>query len=192
MRIFIAGATGVIGIRLVAVLIKDGHSVAGMTRSKDKMHLLVELGAEGVLCNVYDEKQVTRVVAAYDPNLIIDLLTDLPDRSDDIPSYTQANNRIRTEGTRNLLSAARVSGNPDFIVESVAWELPASGKSALMEMERLVLEYGGTVLRYGQLYGEGTYYETEKPSKPRVHVDHATRMTADLLDLKGKVIEIVE
>ena len=77
-------------------------------------------------------------------------LSDLPDRIDQIPEYAERNNRIRTEGTRNLIAAAGAAGTRRFLAYSVAWAPPGSS-NAVDEHERLVLEVGGVVVRYGQL-----------------------------------------
>lgn len=192
MRIFVAGATGVIGIRLIALLVKYGNTVAGMTRSEGKQKDLKELGVEPILCNVYDLSRLKDQFAEFQPDLVIDELTDLPDRIGDIPTHSKENNRIRREGTRNLLSACNASNSPGLVVQSVAWELPGEGNAAVRDMENLVLEYGGTVLRYGQLYGPGTYYEDNLPDHPRIHVDLAAELTVKNMNSIKKIIELVE
>ena len=192
MRIFIGGATGVLGVRMIPILIRLGHDVAGMTRSQEKMQMLRELVARPILCNVYDLDKLQESVADYRPDLIINMLTDLPDERSDLPAFRKANNRIRTEGTRNMLLAAKYSGSPGFIAQSVAWDMPGEGGEAVKYLEDSVSGYGGTVLRYGQLYGPGTFYENEKPNHPRIHVDRAAEMTTELLGTSAKIIEIVE
>ncbi len=192
MRVFVAGATGVIGIRLLPRLVEIGHVAAGMTRSRNKVSLISGVGAEPVVCDVYDFNNLNRSIVGFSPDLIVDQLTDLPDSVLDIPSQSMANNRIRTEGTDNLIRAALNAGRPHFIAQSVAWKLPGEGGKAVKYLERAVLNYGGTVLRYGQLYGPGTYYETEKPEPPRIHVDAAASMTLRFLNDSGRVIEITE
>src|ERR1700754_2085268 len=79
MRIFLAGASGVIGQRLVPRLVEAGHAVGGMTRSAGKMELLAELGAEPVLCDVFDREAVIEAVCAFKPDVLLNELTDLPD-----------------------------------------------------------------------------------------------------------------
>jgi len=80
MRIFLAGATGVIGVRLVPLLVADGHVVAGMTRSQEKADGLVAIGAEPVVCDVYDAEALREAVVAFGAETVIHQLTDLPDR----------------------------------------------------------------------------------------------------------------
>lgn len=110
MRIFIAGASGVIGTRLVSLLVKQGHTVAGMTRSPDKASALRALGAEPVICDVFDTAALTGALAGFRPDVVFHQLTDLPERAEDIPSFGERNSRIRGEGTRNLLAAAAAAG----------------------------------------------------------------------------------
>ena len=177
MRIFIAGATGVIGVRLVSLLVADGHMVAGMTRSAHKAELLRELGAEPVVCDVFDLPALTHAVTAFNPDVVMHQLTDLPDDVADMAVFGQRNDRMRSEGTRNLLAAAAEAGAERVIAQSISWELPAGRGAVTAEHERAVLQAGGVVIRYGQLYGPGTFYETEPPRQPRIHVDDAARQT---------------
>jgi len=193
VRIFVAGASGVIGSRLVPLLVADGHAVAGMTRSTHKADLLRELGAEPVVCDVFDADALTRAVIAFAPDIVFHQLTDLPDNAADIPAFSERNNRIRGEGTRNLLAAAASASAGPVIAQSISWELPgASGRTATAEHERAVLRAGGVVIRYGQLYGPGTYYETARPEPPRVHVDDAARQTVPAVGVPAGVTMIVD
>jgi nucleoside-diphosphate-sugar epimerase len=192
VRVFVAGATGVIGIRLVPLLTAAGHTVAGMTRSPAKIAALEALGAEPVVCDVYDLGALTTAVDAFRPQTIIHQLTDLPDDAHDLPGRTAGNARIRREGTRNLLTAAERSGATGFLAQSVAWELPGDSEAAKTEMERAVLRFGGVVIRYGQFYGPGTYYETDPPGHPRIHIDEAARRTLQALHLPATTIVITE
>ena len=156
MRVFLAGASGVIGVRLIPLLVRDGHEVAGMTRSPGKAAALRELGAEPVVCDVFDAGALAQAVVAFGPELVMHQLTDLPDQAGQIPEFAARNNRIRTEGTRNLLAAAAQAGATRFLAQSIAWT-PPSGGEAVAEHERLVLAAGGVVIRYGIFYGPGTY-----------------------------------
>jgi hypothetical protein len=96
-------------------------------------------------------------------------LTDLPDDRERLHAFEAANDRMRREGTRNLLDAAAAAKAPRFLAQSIAWQLPGERGAAVDELERTVLEAGGVVLRYGQPYGPGTFYESELPEPPRVH-----------------------
>jgi nucleoside-diphosphate-sugar epimerase len=191
-RVFLAGATGVIGIRLVPLLVAAGHAVAGMTRSPAKLDALRALGAEPVLCDVYDAEALATAVAAFAPDTVMHQLTDLPDDAARVTQFAAANARIRTEGTRNLLAAARAAGASRLIAQSVAWALPGQGGVARAEHERLVLEAGGVVLRYGRFYGPGTFFGETPPDPPRIHIDEASRRTPAALDAEPGVFVVTE
>jgi hypothetical protein len=164
-----------------------------MTRSAHKVGLLRELGAEPVVCDVFDADALTRAVIAFAPDIVFDQLTDLPDNAADIPAFSDRNNRIRGEGTRNLLAVAAAASAGPVIAQSISWELPGeSGRAATAEHERAVLRAGGVVIRYGQLYGPGTYYETTQPEPPRVHVDDAARQTVPAIGVPAGVTIVVD
>jgi nucleoside-diphosphate-sugar epimerase len=193
MRIFIAGATGVIGSRVAPLLAGDGHTLAGMTRTAAKVDLLRSLGAEPVVCDVFDADALVAAVRAFRPELIVHELTDLPDNAEDLPAHSFANARIRVEGTRNLLAAAAAAECRGVLAESIAWPLPpGEGADAVAELERAVLGYGGVVLRYGQLYGPGTYYSDSLPADPRVHVDAAARATVTAIGRPSGVLVVTD
>lgn len=192
MRIFLAGATGVIGVRLVPLLVAAGHEVVGMTRSPGKASLLEELGAEPVVCDVFEAEALLEAVTASRPAMVMHQLTDLPDERVRIAETSAANARIRREGTRNLLLAARAAGAPQFIAQSVAWRLSGDGAASIADHEGLVIASDGLVLRYGRFYGPGTYYERELPEHPRVHVDDAARRTVAALGSGPGILTIAD
>jgi nucleoside-diphosphate-sugar epimerase len=190
VRIFLAGATGVIGVRLVPLLASAGHQVAGLTRSPAKQEMLRELGAEAVVCDVYDAATLRDAAVDFGPELVLHELTDLPDDPEALGDGA-ANARIRREGTRNLLAAAREAKASRFVAQSVAWELRGPGAAAKDELEGSVLGFGGVVLRYGQFYGPGTYHPMP-PDPPRIQIDEAARRTVELLDAPPGIVEVVE
>ena len=192
MRVFIAGATGVIGIRLVPLLIANGHEVTGMTRSEEKADALRALGAEPAICDVYEADALRGAVVNAKADAVVHLLTDLPDDMAEIDGFTNANARIRREGTRNLLAAAEAAGASHFLAESLAARPDGVAGEAVDELERSVLAADGVVLRYGWLYGPGTYHERELPDPPRIHVDEAARCTALELERGTGIIDLVE
>jgi nucleoside-diphosphate-sugar epimerase len=184
MRVFVAGATGAIGKRLVPRLVEAGHQVTAITRSKEKLGRLYDLGAEAVVCDVFDAGRLGSVVARAEPEAVINELTDLPQSLNPrkLKEYYAANNRVRREGTRNLLDAARGGGVRRFIVQGAAyWYAPTGGPvkteeaplyldaspplgpavKTIKEVEEAVLSADGLegiVLRYGMFYGPGTWY----------------------------------
>lgn len=193
MRIFVAGASGVIGVRLVPLLVADGHVVAGMTRSASKTGLLAGLGAEPVIADVFDAGALTEAVVSFAPEVVFHQLTDLPDNAAEITAFGDRNDRMRSEGTRNLLAAAAVAGAGRVIAQSISWEQPVAARRAVIAAhERAVLEAGGVVIRYGQLYGPGTYYPGTRPDPPRIHVDDAARQSLPALTVPAGVTLVVD
>jgi uncharacterized protein YbjT (DUF2867 family) len=192
-RVFLAGASGVIGQRLIPRLVQAGHIVAGMTRSADKTELLSRLGAEPILCDVFDRERLIQAVRDFAPDVILNELTDLPDDVESIGAHAELNARIRTEGNQNLIEAARQSGSPKILAQTVAWQLPDGPDAlAVAELERSVLAEGGIVLSYGQFYGPGTYNEHQIPEEPRVQIDRAAERTVELLNEPSGVIVIID
>lgn len=193
MRIFVAGATGVIGRLLLPRLVAEGHVVAGMTRFPTNAPALRDSGVEPVVCDVFDRVALVGAVGDFRPDVILDELTDLPDDRSQLPASALDNARIRVEGTHNLIDAAQRAGVARFIAQSVAWQLPAgAGADAVAELERSVLAIDGVVFRYGQLYGPGTYYPDELPSDPRVRLDTAAAATIDALDAASGILVITD
>ena len=193
MRIFLAGASGVIGQRLIPRLVQAGHVVGGLTRSPSKTELLSHLGAEPILCDVFDREALIQAVRDFKPDVVLNELTDLPDDAAQISELADLNARIRTEGTQNLIEAARRSGSPKILAQSVAWQLPdGPDAQAVAELERSVLAEGGVVLRYGQFYGPGTYNEQQPPEEPRVHIDRAAERTVEALGEPTGVVVIID
>jgi uncharacterized protein YbjT (DUF2867 family) len=193
LRIFLAGASGVIGQRLVPRLIEAGHVVGGMTRSHGKTELLGRLGAAPILCDVFDREALIRAVRDFEPDVVLNELTDLPDDVARIGELAELNARIRTEGTRNLIEAARQSTSPKILTQSVAWQLPDGPDAlAVAELERSVLAEGGVVLRYGQFYGPGTYNPQQLPEEPRVSIDRAAARTVEALHEPTGVVVITD
>ena len=196
MKIFLAGAGGAIGRRLTPLLRGAGHTVVGTTRSKDKAAALAELGAEPVVVDVFDAEALARAVKAAAPQVLMHQLTDLP-FAPGTPRYDEGlerNAALRVAGTRNLADAAKAAGVRRMISQSIAF-VYAPGNDARVEtdpldlsvtgarrrtvdgviaLERATLDLPeGIVLRYGYLYGPGTWYVDTKRSKPALHVDAA-------------------
>jgi nucleoside-diphosphate-sugar epimerase len=192
-RIFLAGASGVIGTRLIPLFIDAGHVVGGMTRSAGKADRLAELGAEPIVVDVFDREALIRAVGDFTPDVIVNQLTDLPDDVTKIGDHADLNARIRTEGNQNLIDAARQSGSPKILAQTVAWQLPDGPDAlAVAELERAVLAEGGVVLSYGQFYGPGTYNEQQIPAEPRVQIDRAAERTVQLLNSPSGVVVIID
>lgn len=182
MRVFLAGATGAIGRRLMPLLLADGHDVTGMTRSPDRVEQLRAIGAEAVVADAFDADGLRDAIVQARPDAVIHQLTSIPQRIDPRKAERDfvTNDRLRTEGTSNLVGAAQAAGASRIIAQSVAFFYapgppgtvhvesdpllseaqavkPARRSAmALVALERTVLDAGGTVLRYGYFYGPGS------------------------------------
>ena len=122
MKVFVAGASGAIGRPLVRQLVAAGHEVTGMTRREERAAEIREAGAEAVVCDVFDAAALDAAVAAAAPEVVVHALTALPPTVRAAKSdYLAATNRVRTEGTRNLVAAARAAGARRLVAESVAF-----------------------------------------------------------------------
>ena len=175
MRILIAGATGVLGSRLTARLRTAGHAVVGTTRSRERFGLIEAAGGEPVVMDALDREAVHDVVAGVGPDVIVHELTDLAGFD------FAASDRLRVEGTPNLVDAALAAGVGRMIAQSISWTYaPADDPARESEpfavdavtgehphapvevLEREVARMPvGTVLRYGLFYGPGTWYAAD-------------------------------
>lgn len=197
MKIFLAGATGVIGRRLLPLLIRAGHKVAGTTRSADNARMLQSAGATPVVVDVYNAARLARAMRGVAPDVVIHQLTDLPDVANAVPraESTARNARLRKEGTRNLMAAARIAGAKRVIAQSIAFvyarggrphderapldlygpsKASAEGVAALEAAVLGMVGIEGIVLRYGRLYGPDTWSIT-RSEPPALHVDAAAQ-----------------
>jgi len=181
MRIFLAGATGLIGVRLLPLMLAEGHVVAAMTRTQGKIDGLRAAGVTPVLCDVFDENALIAAVNDFQPELVVHQVTDLPDEIEKLAEFLPRNNRVRSEGTRNLLAAAQAANASGFLAQSIAWRSGPGTGPVLDAHETGVISAGGTVLRYGLFYGPGTFYENDPPPPPRIHIDAAARRTMPFL-----------
>ena len=187
MRVFFAGASGVIGRTLLPRLVEEGHEVAALTRTPDKAKALREAGGEPVVADVLDAEALAAAVAEARPEAVIHHLTDLPTRwtPGAIREGMAATDRVRTTGTANLIAAAREAGAKRIVAQSIAFayaprdaglhaegdplflEAPApfnESVGAVAELERAVTNaegLDGVVLRFGFWYGPGTAYASD-------------------------------
>jgi 2-alkyl-3-oxoalkanoate reductase len=183
MKIFVAGATGVIGVRLVPQLIRRGHEVVGTTRTPAKLERLRALGAEPILLDALDEVAVKDAVAAAAPEVVVHQLTAIPEAVNprQLDRDFLETNKLRTKGTDYLLEATRAAGARRFVAQSfAAWAYARTGGpiktevdpietdpptsvgqtlAAILQVERAVAgasDLEGIALRYGGFYGPGT------------------------------------
>lgn len=193
MRVFLAGGSGVIGLRLIPLLLDKGYEVMAMTRSTQKIPVLHKLGALTSLCDIYEKSEFINTVEAFKPDVFINQLTALPDNPDQIQKHANLNNRIRTEGIDNVIEALTKSINkPLLITQSVAWELPGYSGDAVTYLENRTVAYGGIVLRYGRFYGKNTYFENNKPPSPRIQIEDAAHQTLNYLNGPSGIFDIAE
>jgi len=184
-RVFVAGASGLIGVRLVPLFVGAGHVVAGLTRTPAKAERLAALGAEPFVADAFNRDEIARVVRAFSPDVVMHQLTDLPDDAAELPAYRDAHCRLLREGTHNLIDAA---ADARVVAQSIAWRADDETAGAYEELEATVLDSGGAVVRFGQFYGPGTYYESELPDHPRIHIDTAARRAYEAMNAEGIVI----
>jgi len=216
MRIFLAGATGVIGQRLAALLRDAKHEVTGVTRTPAKAAMLRALDITPIVVDVFETDALTLAVATVRPDVIIHQLTDLPSApgTPGYPAAQEANRCLRIEGSRNLMQAAKMAGVPRVVAQSIAFvyapgegahgeddplDVAAEGVRQLtvqgiVALEREVLQTPGIVgvaLRYGYFYGPGTWYEVP-PKPPSVHVDTAAHAALLAVSKGAGVYNIAE
>jgi 2-alkyl-3-oxoalkanoate reductase len=192
MKVFVAGATGALGKQLIPQLDAKGHEVVGMTRTASKTGELQALGARPVVADALDRDAVSRAVLDAEPDVIVHQLTAMsgdpdmrhPDR------FFATTNRLRVEGTDNLLTAGRAAGVRRVVAQSfTSWpyartggpvkseddpldpDPPASLRTtldAIRHVEQAVtgITWGeGLALRYGSFYGPGTGFSAD-PEAP--------------------------
>jgi nucleoside-diphosphate-sugar epimerase len=191
MKVFVAGATGVLGRELVPQLVARGHEVVGMTRTASKQDPLRDLGARPVVADALDPDAVARAVAEAEPEVIVHQLTAIgafnPRRME---RDFAATNRLRTEGTDHLLAAGRAVGIRRFVAQSFApWVFARTGGPVKSEDDPLdtappaqvrttleAIKYleqavtgaswtEGIALRYGGFYGPGTSLGLDPPGE---------------------------
>lgn len=222
MRIFVAGATGVVGRRVVPLLVGRGHQVTGLTRRSSAAAWLQGLGAEAVVGDVRDRDGLRRAVRSAAPEVVMHQLTDL--RNGDL----RANAELRMTGTRHLVEAALAAGVRRVVAQSIAWayepgEVPAAegvpldlgasgprlatvqGIAALEAAVREAPEW--VVLRYGLLYGPGTWYARDGLMAQRaadgelaadgdvssfVHVDDAAGAAVEALEWPAGAVNVCD
>jgi len=188
MRIFIAGATGVLGRNLIPKLLNHGHSVTGTSSTKTRLHELQQLGVDAILMDGLDRDSVFSAVSSSNPDVVVNEMTALS-HVRNYKNFDQEfalTNRLRVEGTSHLLAASRQTGVKKIFVQSFAgWpfeqseaaanseeadfesRIPAkmrNSQRAIHAMEQSVLSGKlpvGVILRYGYFYGPGTSFDVE-------------------------------
>lgn len=186
MRVFLAGATGALGRRLLPRLLAAGHDVTALVRSQAKASAVRDAGAVPAVGDAFDRESLRRLVESSRPEAVINQLTSLPAavKPRRLAEYYAANDRARREGGGNLLAAAQSAGAHRIVVQSVAfWYAPGDGDlkresdpfyvdapepiggaaRTMQAVEREALQSGleAAILRYGFFYGPGTWYSRD-------------------------------
>ncbi|MEH2421619.1 MAG: NAD(P)-dependent oxidoreductase [Nostoc sp.] len=186
MKIFVAGATGVIGRPLIAQLLAKGHDLVALTRSSENAQTLAEQGVEPAITDVFDVDAVIAALVRAQPEVVIEQLTALPKTytGESMSAAAPLNHRIRLEGGTNVLGAAQAVGVRRYLRQSIAfWGVPGTGLAdeetsisldasravaadahTVTEIEHRLLEASNIeriVLRYGFFYGPGTWFAAD-------------------------------
>ncbi|HRE49758.1 MAG TPA: NAD(P)-dependent oxidoreductase [Aggregatilineales bacterium] len=222
MKILLAGATGVVGRNLLPLLSAAGYEVTGTTRRPDKQAQIAALGGQPLVMDALDRDRVFAALETIRPDIVFHQLTDLAGRD------FSANVRLRVEGTRHLVDAARAVGVKRMIAQSISWVCVA-GESPACEIDPLDLDAPqprretilgvqaleqavaempiGVVLRYGLLYGAGTWYDRDSLMTEQIrrgeltatdavssflHVEDAARAALSAIDWPAGVYHIVD
>src|SRR6478735_5081117 len=188
MRIFLAGAAGAIGRRLVPLLRGAGATIVGTTRAPEKAAMLRNAGVEPVIVDMFDAAAVHRAVGEARPDFLIHQLTDLPAVFDAnaLAAARPRNARLRAVVTPILMQAAKAAGVRRAVVQSIGFVYsggtPPHPESdpviapGVVELETAALStrgVEGVVLRYGRLWGPGTWAGTPAGLAAPLHVDAA-------------------
>lgn len=175
MKIFVAGAAGAIGRLLLPKLVEAGHEVVGLTHKKENRVIIEKCGAQAVIADVFDREAIFASIRTVQPEVVMHQLTSLSQRN------FSDNSKIRIEGTRNIVDASLAIGVEQIIAQSISWAYEAGEEPATEEipldlmaseprkrtiegicsLEKTVAEIPNhVILRYGMLYGQGTWYDT--------------------------------
>lgn len=198
-RIFLAGASGAIGRPLTSMLVAAGHHVTGTTRTEVGAATITSAGADAAIVDVLDAAAILDSMLRADPEVVIYQVTDLATKPGEelTDERLERNAHVRQVGTRNVVEATAAVGARRLIAQSIAWlYLPGPEphledepiappppaviprtRQAVLDLERITTtdpQFEGIVLRYGRLYGPGTW-ETEPDMPPTVHVEAAAQ-----------------
>jgi 2-alkyl-3-oxoalkanoate reductase len=225
MKILVAGASGAIGRRTIEELVKRGHEVVGLANSNDGLQRISSRGAIAVKVDALDKNEVESVVGEVRPEIVIDELTSLPQNPADMPKAAQKDRELRIVGGGYLLESAIAVGADHYILQSSGFfyapgpglasekdpfasrASPGIAGSAKVytELEKRLFAANikGTALRYGFLYGPGTWYHVGGGTANQiigdgesvwsfVHVEDAAWATVAAIDAPAGIYNIVD
>ncbi|CAK7260859.1 dTDP-4-dehydrorhamnose reductase (plasmid) [Shinella sp. WSC3-e] len=199
-RLFLAGASGAIGTRVIPLLLSGGWHIMGMTRSQERADAMRSKGLDAVVADAFDGKTVNDLIVGFQPDVLMHQLTDLPrDLAKLDEAALERNAKVRKLGTHNLVEAAKNAGVKRLVVQSIAFDyvpetprphkeghqlagrLPGASATSdgVVSLEDQVSSSGipFAILRYGRLYGPGT--GSDRPWGPAgIHIDAAALATA--------------
>jgi nucleoside-diphosphate-sugar epimerase len=186
MKVFVAGGTGAIGRPTLDQLLARGHNVVALTRTQERAQSLAAQGIEPAIADVFDADAVKAAIAHAQPEVVIEQLTALPRTytRESMNATAALNTRIRSEGSANVLAAAKAAGVRRFLKQSMSfWGIPGAGLAdeetplsvdaspavaadarLVIETERRLLQtpdLEGIALRYGFFYGPGTWFNSD-------------------------------
>lgn len=215
--VFLAGATGVLGQPLSRILVERGYTVYGTTRSPEKAAYLKAIGVKPVIVNAYDAQALADAVSDANPDVVINQLSDLPSglKDEEMEEGLKRDNRMRVEGTRNLIQAAEKAGVRTYVAQSIALAYapgpqpmtedsplipindPTYGEmsAATQSLEKQVQagNFNGVILRYGWLYGPRTGFDAPAEGYAGLHVDAAALAAAEAVEsTQGGVYNVAE
>jgi nucleoside-diphosphate-sugar epimerase len=194
MKIFVAGASGAIGLPLIDCLLYDGHDVIGITRSEQKARIICSKGAKAMHLDIMDHEAVMAALQSLRPDVVIDMLTSLPKEytPKSMQQAAEIDAQTRLTGGANLLAGAVAASAKRYIAQSAAfWYAPggdiametapfaleaspgiAAGCQLYSEIEKRVLQSSkidGVALRFGFFYGQGTWFHMDGDVARQVH-----------------------
>ncbi|PVX31706.1 nucleoside-diphosphate-sugar epimerase [Pasteurella langaaensis DSM 22999] len=204
--VFLAGASGVLGIPLSKLLVNAGYTVYGTTRSQEKAKKLEALGVKPVIVDAFDPEGLEKAMVEIKPEIVLHQLTDLPDglKAEEMEAALVRNARMRDEGTRNLVRAAEKAGVKKMVAQSIGFVYAPSDKAhteesplldfnepaygetakAVHSLEQQVLNgrFIGIVLRNGWFYGNDSGIAEPVDFAPTLHVDAAAQAVLLAMD----------
>jgi nucleoside-diphosphate-sugar epimerase len=183
-EVLLLGGSGVLGRSLLTHL--RGRDVVATARSPEKLDRVRELGARGVVCDVFDRAALTELAVETQPEIVVNFVTDLAAKD-----FT-ANSRVRREAGPNVVAASQAAGARRLVVESISFSSPGDDATAMLERSALESGLDAVVLRFGLFWGPGTWYEVEpKDDLPHVHIEEAGRRAAELLFAAAVGIQLI-